>query len=388
MAMERRNPEIPSIDQSMAQRIEYFYNRASILANNKFLVGLYGEYVKSALDKMYEYAQFTGDPTNKTTKLINDKQLYVTQLENFLADHANPKGDFREIELKWTAKGISIPNVKTTTETSLNIDAIKTLYYPLVKGHEATGKIVVNIVENRTMTMYHFFNALTNQFFNPKILKPRSSFQKLSMYVIVLNGEQYENVQDILSTTRYMDENVMSTTKWMENGVLKTQANKEQVLKTKTMVVGEETKRYIESIPLQVFEFNSIVPINISDISLSSAEPKKVEYTVTFEAPNLFQSSFNTLNEFAYLRDNSSDALICARNYGFNLDSDGGYLQRQDKISASNRSSSQSTISSFQKNLKMSADDIKNSTMKSTGLTVFEIDPSELKSLENGGEQP
>jgi hypothetical protein len=379
MSMERQNPEIPSINQSMAQRIEYFYNRASILANNKFLVGLYGEYVKTAFTKMQEYARFTGDPNNKIAKLINGKKLYETQVQKFLADHANPNSDFKEIELKWTAKGVRIPNVTTVTETTLNIDAIKTLYYPLIKGHIATGKIALDIVENRTMTMYHFFNALMNQFFDPKILKPRSSFQKLSMYIAVLNGEQYENIQDILSTTKYMEDEI-STTKWMENGELKTKSNiVGQVLKTKTMVVGEETKRFIESIPLQIFEFNSIVPNNMSDITLSSSDPKKVEYTITFEAPNLFQSSFNTLGEFAFLRDNSSDDLIRNRALGA-LDDNGGYLARQDKAGSENKSAAQSTISAYNKTMKIEE---KNST-KAIGLTVFEIDPSELISYENG----
>ena len=75
-----------------------------------------------------------------------------------------------------------------------------------------------------------------NQFYNPKVLKPRSSFQKLGMYIIILNGERFSTL---------------------------------------------DNSHEISSVPLQMFEFNSIVPLGISELPFAQPIPnKKLEYSI------------------------------------------------------------------------------------------------------------
>lgn len=250
----------------MRERVKFFYDNASVLPINKYLVGFYGINVKEALDKMGRDATITNEAVYN--KMIGNKELYNKHLAQFLTTHAS--SDKYEVELKWTAVNVSIPNVQAETVSDVNIDSVKNINYPLIKKHTNTGKIKIDIVENRTMTMYHFFNAIQNRFFYPKALRPRSSFQKLGMYIIVLGNDVVTKIE-----------------KSGDNSYLS---------------VDESS-----NVPLQVFEFNSIVPLGISEISLSQTIPtKKLEYNVTFEAPNLFQSSFKTISEFKGLRDNTS----------------------------------------------------------------------------------
>jgi len=259
-------PDMPEIEKSMEERIQFFYQKASILPNNKFLVGLYGPYVNQALLKMGRDAEFTSNVN--TQKFTEGNLVHKSHFSDFLKRHTNGTtklvGD--EVELKWATRSVTIPTIQSDIIEDINIDTIKTIQYPLIKGHIPTGTIKLDIVEDRTMSIYHFFNALMNRFFNPKILKPKSSFQKLNMYIIILN-------QDVPDP------------KLNPKGVF--------------------------DIPVQMFEFNSIVPTGMTDLSFSHDMPtKKTEFSISFKAPNLFQSSYKTINEFRNIRNNSTDAAL------------------------------------------------------------------------------
>ena len=45
-------PTFQSLYEDISTRIEQFYNNGSILVDNKYIVGLYGENVKNAISKM------------------------------------------------------------------------------------------------------------------------------------------------------------------------------------------------------------------------------------------------------------------------------------------------------------------------------------------------
>lgn len=264
-------PQITELSGDGRQnRYTDFYNNASILPKHRYFVGLYGENVNQSLKKMAD--SVVGNTLQK--------KLQKSALDRFIKNHAfyTQGGKYdgnAEVQLKWTVKNVSVPSVQTEIENNFTIDAVKTINYPLIKGQKSNGILKLDIVENRDMTMYHFFNALMNSFFNAQVLKAKSSFHKLGMYVCILNGVEAPNN------------------------------------------LNPESKEITDIYPLQIFEFNSIVPLGIGELNPStSLQGEKLEYSVTFQAPNLFQSSFQTISDFNGLRDNSSDKTLGAMANG------------------------------------------------------------------------
>ena len=263
-------PKFESLYEDISTRIESFYNNGSILTDNKYIVGLYGENVLNALselsDKASDRTAFKGRndgikiPENTYTKMFNRWR------ETFVST------GFDEVELRWAVNNVKIPIVKPTTDSSFSMDTVKSLWYPIVTGAQKTDTVTLSIVEERGMGFYQFFNALMNQFFTPQVLKPKSSFQKISMYIIILNGEYISSQKDA-NIKDYVD----------------------QLAQGRVIGISKEVKKNIIDIPLQIFEFNSIVPKDISPLVFKQDDkPSKVSFTVTFEAPNLFQGSYKT----------------------------------------------------------------------------------------------
>jgi len=270
-------PTFQSLYEDISTRIEQFYNNGSILVDNKYIVGLYGENVKNAISKMEKESKRI--PASNTPT-INQKQIfrgrndgikiplntYERMFTRWKDTFVTKKKERDEVELRWAVNNVRIPMVTPIIINDFAMDTIKSLWYPIITGAKANGTITLTIVEERGMGMYQFFNALMNQFFVPQVLKPKSSFQKVSMYIIILNGEYI--------TTKTSDK------------------------KSKTNIID---------IPLQVFEFNSIVPKTISKLTFKQDEKAdKVTFNISFDAPNIFQGTYKSTT-MKGLMDNTTD---------------------------------------------------------------------------------
>ena len=254
-------PALYTLDQEQQHRVQAFYDNGSVFTKNKYIVGFYGPYVNSAIEYMKLMAVKDRTNNNKTFK---DTAIYKTSLDNWLSTFWDSTN--RVLEMRWNCKSITLPTVKLDVEKSPHaFDAIKALQYPVVKG-ATHGNITIDVVDERNMMWYQFFNTLKNRFFTPQVLKPRSSFQKLSMFAIAL-----------------------------QDGVMDQKSKDEHGL----------TRNNIDAYPAQVFEYNSIVPISSGDIKLEQQAGSILEFSIEFMAPDTFQGTFN--RDFKGLADNTSD---------------------------------------------------------------------------------
>jgi len=262
-------PEYTTLYEEIGTRIEQFYAHGSILTENKYIVGLSGEYVKKAVEKMEKnakpnsYRTYTGRETGNPIP----KNIYTTMFERWAEVFSPTKKD---VELRWTVSNVVIPQLKPKISKTFSMDSIKTIWYPMITGCEDTGKITLTIVEERGMGMFQFFNALMNQFFNTQMLKPKSSFQKVGMYIIMLNGEYIPNMLPL--------------------------------------AIRNPSDTIITDIPLQIFEFNSIVPLGIDQITGKQGDTNGlITFKIDFEAPNIFQGTYSTTT-LKGLMDNTTDS--------------------------------------------------------------------------------
>jgi hypothetical protein len=273
------------LDSDQTARISNFYEQGSIHVPNKYVVGLFGEAVNGSIQYLSDYA--VHDPLLGEFKMVKKVRLYSGILTRWLNIHCPDmtitqdvfsNGNIRDmvdnvnaVELLWACESIKFsPSITPKVKKDLKMDTYKNITYPIIMGHEGPGDITVTITEDRTLMFYQFFNALMNQFFDPLILKARSSFHKLGMYMIVMDGFSMPNMDRIPNERN-------ETSKWV-----------------------------VEDVPLQVFEFNSIIPTSISPIEYSQGSDKKASFTVTFSAPNMFQDPFKTTSNYRGLRDNTS----------------------------------------------------------------------------------
>ena len=276
------------LDSTQEGRIRKYYNNASIHVPNKFVVGFFGEYVKSALQYLADYCVF--DPLRGQQKRVYEYRLYSGILTRWMGIHCPDvvvsqdmfsNGYVRDmvdkvtsVELLWACEDIKFkPSITPKIKKDMIIDTYKNIKYPIITGHDGPGEISLTINEDRTLMFYQFFNALMNQFFDPLVLKPRSSFHKLGMYMIVMDGFSYPGLNASDSTT---DER------------------------------GEPRKAVVLESPLQVFEFNSVVMADISQINYGNTNEKKATFNVTLSAPNMFQDPFKTTGNYRGLKNNTS----------------------------------------------------------------------------------
>ena len=261
-------PALNLLERSMEETINAFLSQGSIFKPNKYYVGFYGPYIEETLVKLNQEAKQFNSTELKVQKSTN---VSLNALKRWSSIHVDPTQNL--VDLRWTCKEAVIPHVKPKIKESFTVDALKSIQYPLIESYGGAGTVRLTIKEDRNMMMYQFFNTLMNRFFRPQILKPRSSFQKLGMYIAVL--------QEDFITPKYDPS-----------------ASKEN---------GEKRKAILDSVVVQIFEFNSIVPKGMSDLKLSSAIPTKgSEFTIDFQVPNTFQGGFKTT--FKGLRDYTTDA--------------------------------------------------------------------------------
>lgn len=263
------------------------YDTGSIHVPNKYVVGFWGDAVTGAIQYLSE-ASFN-DPIFKTKK---DGELYTRRLLNWLSifspgikavEHPDGKGltvqPVNVVELLWACENVKLPgSVIPKFNTDIRLDTHKSIMYPLITGTNGPGDVTITVVEERSMMFYQFFNALMNQFFDVRILKPRSSFHRLGMYIAVMDGNQ--------QTVR--------------------EAN------------GTDAGKYVyDSVPMQVFEFNSVVPADIGTLSYSNAgEAKKATFQVTMKCPNMFHDGFKTMGTLRGLANNTTDSELISQDMG------------------------------------------------------------------------
>lgn len=280
--------------QNNHDRLDRLYSNGSIHVPNKYIVGLWGEAVGKAIQYLSDYAVI--DPLIPSTfKVHNDVRIYSGILTNWLNRHcpgisiapsAFSNGYGRDIvksidavELLWACEKISFPgSVTPVFDDKMTLDTYKNVKYPVITGHSGPGSINLTIVEDRTLMFYQFFNAIMNQFFDPLILKPRSSIHKMGLYMISLDGLSYP-------TDSLLDEN--NNLRGLEN--------------------TGRTGYYIDEVPLQVFEFNSVVLESIGEINYEYGAEKKATYSIKIKAPNMFQDAFKTMSNFRGMANNTTD---------------------------------------------------------------------------------
>lgn len=299
------SPSYRTLYEEISNRINLFYDKASILVDNKYIVGLYGDNIEKAVRKMRKasgerqlqnkketkkiFEQRVDRPTNTTTPVLEPalpENTYSKMLKRWESIFLtiNDGGVPDEVELRWAVKNVKIPTVKPVINTDFSLDHTKNLWYPVVTGLQKTDKVTLTIVEERGMGMYQFFNALMNEFYFTRVLKPKSSFHKLAMYVIILNGEYIKS----------------------EAGLDLANFN---VANPRSKLGLTEEKTHIIDIPLQVFEFNSIVPTDIGSLTFKADSPSLVTFDVTFEAPNIFQGSYKSTT-MKGLMDGTTDSSL------------------------------------------------------------------------------
>lgn len=257
-------PIIHDLTKTMKENIDSFYDNASVYRPNKYFVGFFGEYVKMAVDKME--AKSKGKQAHGTQ--VYDRE-FKRWKETFYSvfEHPVTKKTEGQIDMRWACAGITIPHTTSEIDNTQYIDSLKSIKYPIIKGTASTGgEVVINVREDKTMMWYHFFNAMNNSFYRAQILKPRSSFQKVSIYVAPVQ-EQFVN----------------------------TPSNKEN---------GTPRADTIDIVASQVFEFNSVVLKTISSFEMKNDNKEILEYKVTFTAPNTFQGAFN--ETYRGLADNTT----------------------------------------------------------------------------------
>lgn len=262
--MPSQGPQLPTVyNQSMTERINDFYGNSSIFKNNMFYVGLWGEYVNSAMVEMAEST--TKDPFNGASRIdqLKNTDVFGNALGRWVESHWNKASG--EVELKWTCSKVSIPTVQSKTEKAeYSIDTIKPINYSLIQDYGGPGTVVLTIVENRNKMMWNFFNTLHNQFYNAQFLKPKSSWQKLGLYCAIMQG-------DNLTATTAPNTEINEGSK-DEFGNL----------------------RLLTDVPMMVYEFNSAVILDISPMVYDQDNPNMLTFTVQIEVPNTFQGTFKT----------------------------------------------------------------------------------------------
>lgn len=283
-------------DDNNKKRIQNFFDEASIFVPNKYIVLMYGEYVEKAIEYMQE--GIAGKvKKDKNGNIIQDgngniiydtnpisdsklKGIAQTNFDRWVTNHYDNVGKF--INLKWTCSSVTIPSVNSETEDGdYLIDSKKGIRYPLIKTHVKIQTLTMKILEDRKMMMYQFFNALTNQFHDPKVLKPTSSFHKLGILVIPLNAQ--EGLGQGNNPTFIINDATQS-------------------------IINSFKNDNITSVASQVFEFNSAVLVNVEAITLSNKNKTALEYGVSFKVPNTFQGAFNY--GLSGLANNTSDSRI------------------------------------------------------------------------------
>jgi hypothetical protein len=184
------------------------------------------------------------------------------------------------IDLKWACESVSdVSKVSADTQKDAVTTLIKDLKYATPKGVQG-NTVTINIVEDRGMCFYSFFEALFNQFYSPFVLKPRSAFHKLNMLILVNN-------QTLVTPKPNNGDG-----EWKEGS---------KIYKSNYKIISE---------------YNSILMNGFPGLKLSQDNKNILRYGISFYCPNPFESPFN--DNLAGMREMCTDGDI--------LDNQGHYI--------------------------------------------------------------
>ena len=241
--------------QEFKPRYEYvwekFYKYARGHLLNKFNVAMQGPYVEEALRVMDLNTAM--DRNTKSPKTVNTFPFKHNAFKNWLDLHYDSNRHI--LNLFWTTDSVDIPSAKGEFVDS-SIDTVKnTMPYPLLGKYVNGGTLKLSIVDDPYFMWYQFFNALFNVQFSPRVLKVRSTWQKILVTV------------DVMSEM---------TTDFRGNGV-----------------IGQRmTKAYTSTDCAQMFEFNSCVLEAAPTMKLQNSEDGELyKFDVSFKFPNAFQGT-------------------------------------------------------------------------------------------------
>jgi hypothetical protein len=259
---------------TIGRKLVDFYQTARGHLPNRYEVYFYGPYVEEALRVMDRNSYADKYSMTDVKTFPNTLDYYKkNQFDDWFA-HSWDKKD-NTLCMRWNAKSIDIPGAKAETKWCM-IDSMKSMSYPLITANRQPDQLSLTVLDDSYMMWFQFFNALYNVQFSPLMLKPRSTLQKINLYV----NMYYEAI----TMGRSHDERTFIRNKKTDAPPVITDVD-----------VG------------QMFEFNSCVLKNAPQVKLSYEDSNQYTFTVNLEYPNSFQGSFK--KKFRYLRDNTTKGI-------------------------------------------------------------------------------
>lgn len=253
-----------------------FYQTARGHLPNKYLVYFYGPYVDEALHVMdrNSYADkyhMTETKPFKIRQLESTSDMYKkAQFDDWFEMCYDKTENF--LCMFWNAKSVEIPGASAEDKAHM-IDSTKSMSYPIITCNKSPDELKLTVLDDSYMMWFHFFNALYNVQFSPLVLKPRSTFQKINMFVQFF----YEGI----TMGRSHDDRTF----------LRNQCSDQKPCITDVQVG-------------QMFEFNSCILLGAPSLTMGYGNEQAYEFTVRLKYPNSFQGSFK--EKFRYLRDNTT----------------------------------------------------------------------------------
>jgi hypothetical protein len=262
----------------IGRKLVDFYQTARGHLPNRYEVYFYGPYVEEALHVMDRNSYADKYTMTEVKTFPNTLDYYKKNQFDDWFSHAWDDND-KTLCMRWNAKSIDVPGAKADTQWFM-IDSTKSMSYPLVVGNKQPDQLALTVLDDSYMMWFQFFNALYNVQFSPLVLKPRSTLQKINMYVnmyyeAITMGRSHDN-RTFLPQARTSDVPPVIT----------------------DIDVG------------QMFEFNSCVVKNAPQVKMSYDSAEQYTFTVNMEYPNSFQGSFK--KKFRYLRDNTTKGIDVA----------------------------------------------------------------------------
>lgn len=255
----------------VSQKLTDFYQTARGHLPNRYEVYFYGPYVEEALRVMDRNSFADKYQMSDVKTFPNTFDYYKKNQFDDWFSRAWDKND-NTLCMRWNAKNIRIPGAHAKAEWYM-VDSTKSMSYPLITENERPKELDLTVLDDSYMLWFQFFNALYNVQFSPLVLKPRSTMQKINVFV----NMYYEAI----TMGRSHDERTF----------LKNKDNDAAPVIT-DLDVG------------QMFEFNSCVLLNAPEVKLSYDEKNQYTFSVRMQYPNSFQGSFK--KKFRYLRDNTT----------------------------------------------------------------------------------
>lgn len=175
-------PIMHDFDKTSDSYITNFLKNADGFVANKFHVGFRGEYVEKALKVMEINA--SGDKYTHAPKLFHSTAATAQRFKEWLGLFWNPTS--RMLSMFWNCSKVTLPRPTLEMLPMNCMDSLKSINFELPKKIQS-GTVNLEIVDNKHLMWFNFFNALFNCQISPLVLKPKSGFHKIDMNVEVLN---------------------------------------------------------------------------------------------------------------------------------------------------------------------------------------------------------